>query len=168
MFSIRPDVGLPGFRVSLGDLTQHDIGNILATNPYLQAIGRTAENIGISDFSAPASFRSPSGFPSDHGRPFDDLSTGLNSPESVRHSPYGNPPMGPRIDFLTGRPIGGPSGTTSHPAQENLAAGQNCRAGYEACMSSGRPRITCLQLMYNCSQHGLPTIFAPGVWGRPG
>jgi hypothetical protein len=54
------------------------------------------------------------------------------------------------------------------PSTQQFATAQNCRAGYEACMRNGRPRITCLQLMYNCSQNGVPTIFAPGIWGKPG
>src|SRR5262245_52950296 len=60
-------------------------------------------------------------------------------------------------------------GVRVDPATEEWAAARplTCAAAHRACIDSGRPPELCLRALYNCSQNGVPTIFAPGIWGAP-
>jgi len=60
-------------------------------------------------------------------------------------------------------------GVRVDPATEEWAAVRplTCAAAHRACIDSGRPPESCLRALYNCSQNGVPTIFAPGIWGAP-
>jgi hypothetical protein len=53
------------------------------------------------------------------------------------------------------------------PSAQQWAAMQPlpCATAHRACVDSGRPEGLCLRALYNCSQNGVPTIFAPGIWG---
>lgn len=92
--------------------------------------------------------------------------------QSVSHSPYGSPSVGltpPPIDFLSGLPGQAFPGTEPYPAPQQVAAALSCAEGHRACVNSGRLDGDCLRAFHNCSRfgNGLPTIFAPGIWGRP-
>jgi hypothetical protein len=50
---------------------------------------------------------------------------------------------------------------------QQWAAGMSCADAHRACYNSGAPPIICLKALHQCSQNGLPTIFPPGIWGRP-
>lgn len=60
------------------------------------------------------------------------------------------------------------SDTMGQPADLQMAAARSCAQGHRACVDSGRPQVDCLKALHNCtpSGNGLPTIFAPGIWGR--
>jgi hypothetical protein len=59
------------------------------------------------------------------------------------------------------------AGNADNSTESQMAAAQTCTAGHRACIDSGRPSTDCLRLFYQCSQNGVPTIFAPGIWGQP-
>ncbi|MBS0219463.1 MAG: hypothetical protein JSR91_01855 [Proteobacteria bacterium] len=50
--------------------------------------------------------------------------------------------------------------------QQYATVAQSCRAGLDACMAVGRPRIDCIRAYHKCSTLGVPMIFAPGFWGK--
>lgn len=54
-------------------------------------------------------------------------------------------------------------------SSQQLAAARTCREGHRACIDAGRPPVDCIRALHNCTPygHGLPTNFAPGVWGSP-
>ena len=70
-------------------------------------------------------------------------------------------------DPLVGWPTDGP--LAARPSGPEWAAVRPlpCATAHRACIDSGRPAELCLRALYNCSQNGVPTIFAPGIWGAP-
>lgn len=53
-----------------------------------------------------------------------------------------------------------------YPPPQQSAASVNCADGHRACRAAGRSDLDCTRLLWRCSQDGVPTIFAPGVWGK--
>lgn len=68
----------------------------------------------------------------------------------------------------TGSTAAPPDPETSPDASSSqYAARQTCAAGHNACIASGRSSKDCLMALNICRQ-GIPTIFAPGIWGASG
>jgi hypothetical protein len=44
---------------------------------------------------------------------------------------------------------------------------QNCANGHRLCVASGRNPVECMMALNKC-RNGVPTIFGPGIVGRPG
>ena len=68
-------------------------------------------------------------------------------------------------DFEPGGVPPPPSSEITDPPGQQWAAAQPCGPGYDACMAAGSPRIDCIRLFDKCKK-GIPTIFAPGFWGK--
>jgi hypothetical protein len=104
-------------------------------------------------------------------------SASSSNPPSFAYDSYGNAQstarstdLGPSGIASTGQATFGLPGTNqtpTDPSAQQWAAAQSCAAAHRACLLSGRPWKPCLQALYNCSQNGVPTIFAPGIWGEP-
>ena len=94
----------------------------------------------------------------------------LNDPSmpSGSFSPYADSSVGvaPLVDFLSGFPARDLPGIESRPVPQQAAAAVSCSEGHRACRAAGRPDTDCLRLLWQCSQNGVPAIFAPGIWGK--
>src|SRR5438132_2477886 len=66
-----------------------------------------------------------------------------------------------------GMPVTWPGPAVPDLLPQQWAAGMSCADAHRACYNSGAPPIICLKALHQCSQNGLPTIFPPGIWGRP-
>lgn len=112
----------------------------------------------------------------------DDGSTHVSAPPqpdapSVNYGFYGNTRRNSDLATIFGLPPDSPAidqwrqgdQPESYAPPQQLAAGQSCASAHRACVLSGRPDLECLKAFHNCSSfgNGLPTIFAPGIWGRP-
>src|SRR5262245_42934405 len=95
------------------------------------------------------------------GVPEDTPGFRVNADGSVGPSTLGGPSNAPVVFADAYSPV--------DPATEEWAAVRplTCAAAHRACIDSGRLPELCLRALYNCSQNGVPTIFAPGIWGAP-
>ena len=91
-----------------------------------------------------------------------DGSADSGPPASPGAQTYGDPLRGPLLSarFYT---------SSLDPSAQQWAAVRPlpCAVAHRACLDSGRPAELCLRALYTCSQSGVPTIFAPGIWGAP-
>jgi hypothetical protein len=89
----------------------------------------------------------------------------INPDGSVR-SPYAGASYADSLG-TAGMPIAWPEPAVPDLLPQQWVGGLSCAEGHRECINSGRPPIVCLKALHQCSQNGVPTIFAPGTWGRP-